>query len=524
MKILSTTLALFCISIVFAQPNYWQQQLNYKINVELLPNHKLLVGDETINYKNNSPDRLTYIWFHIYPNAYKNKKTALFKQLSKLDRKKNKTTETSFGYIDSLDFKVNGTNAKFEIDNENIDVIKLILNEPLISGDSIIITTPFKVKLPSYFSRSGYDDDEFMICQWYPKPAVYDINGWHQMPYLDMGEFYSEYGNYNVSITIPKEYVVAATGVLNDKKELEIYKSIGKQNATNKQDNPKFYPVNTDAPNLKTLVYNIENSLDFAWFADKDFIIQYDTLNIGSNVVDAFTFYHKKSHALWVNSIDYVKKATKFYSDKIGDYAYPTVQAVEGPANNSSGGMEYPTITLITSPDAEQKTLDAVIAHEVGHNWFMAMLGSNERKHAWQDEGLNSYFQFWYEAELNKYNSIFGKNIPEEMLKLPTPDFLSMFYKVILSMAPEEPIETESTNFKNSNDYGLVAYLKTASWMHIIETSIGQDKLLEAVQLYFKKHRFKHVYPNDLKQCFEEVTNKKMNLIFDLLSKKGKLL
>ena len=135
-------------------------------------------------------------------------------------------------------------------------------------------------------------------------------------------------------------------------------------------------------------------------------MIQYDTVQLSNGkVIDAFSYYHNKKSTIWNNSIDYIKDGVRKYSEWIGEYGYPVVQVVEGPKNNSSGGMEYPMITLITSPDAKVETLDAVIAHEIGHNWFMGMLGSNERAHTWMDEGLNTYFQFRYEAEKYRSNS-----------------------------------------------------------------------------------------------------------------------
>ena len=161
-------------------------------------------------------------------------------------------------------------------------------------------------------------------------------------------------------------------------------------------------------------------------------MIQYDTVQLHTGkIIDAFSYYHNKKGTIWNNSIDYIKDGVRNYSRWIGEYGYPVVQAVEGPKNNASGGMEYPMVTLITSPDAKEETLDAVIAHEVGHNWFMCMLGSNERKHTWMDEGLNTYFQFRYEAEKYRSNSIFGDAIPKDLKKMPTDEFLRVIYNVI---------------------------------------------------------------------------------------------
>ena len=146
-------------------------------------------GEETIVYKNNSPSSLDFIWFHIWPNVYKNENTTLIKQIKGDSSCSKKMENFGTGYIDELVFTVNGKPAKTEPhpNPQYIDIIKVLLGKPLALGDSVTIATPFKVQLPPYFSRSGYADGEFMVCQWYPKPAVFDKDGWHEMPYLDMG-------------------------------------------------------------------------------------------------------------------------------------------------------------------------------------------------------------------------------------------------------------------------------------------------------------------------------------------------
>jgi hypothetical protein len=506
----------------FAQNGYWQQELNYTIDVSLNDKDKTLTASETIVYKNNSPETLNFIWFHIWPNAYKDSTTTLFEQLRKDEDRKKKMEEISYGSISALAFKVDGKPAKLEAhpNPQYIDIVKLVLPQPLKTGESITIATPFKVKLPSYFSRSGFADGEFMVCQWYPKPAVFDKLGWHEFPYLDYGEFYSEYGSYKVNITLPADYVVGATGVLQTKAELDLYKSIGAKNTANRLGKPTRYSVPKTA--TKTLTYFQDNVPDFAWFADKDFVIQYDTVKLESGkVIDAFSYYHDRDSTLWNYSIDYVKDGTRNYSKWVGDYAYTVVQAIEGPKNNSSGGMEYPTITLITSPDAKKETLDAVIAHEVGHNWFMCMLGSNEREHTWQDEGMNTYFQFRYEAEKYRTNSVFGASIPEAFKKKSAEEFLDIIFNAMTSIPMDPAIETPAYKFATSNDYSMVSYLKAALWMYIIESSTSRETVDNAFKNYFSKWKFKHPQPEDMKAAFEETAGKKLDGLFGLLNKVG---
>ncbi|GAA3957495.1 hypothetical protein GCM10022246_09080 [Pedobacter ginsengiterrae] len=520
---LTILLSLISISI-FAQQNYFQQHLTYNIDVTLNDKDKSLKCAETIVYKNNSPSSLEFIWFHIWPNAYKNESTALFQQIRNDTSRKEKLKNVAYGSIDGLNFKVDGKTAKTEAhpNPQYIDIVKVLLPTALKPGDSITISTDFNVKLPSYFSRSGYAETEFMVTQWYPKPAVFDKDGWHEFPYLDMGEFYSEYADYKVNITLPSSYVVGATGVLQNADELRAYKTIGAKNTSTRAGKPTLYaPVNKS--DTKKLTYSINNVPDFAWFADKDLVIQYDTVKLASGkVVDAFSYYHNKKNTLWVNSIDYIKDATKKYSQWIGEYEYPVVQAIEGPKNNSSGGMEYPTITLITSPDAKKETLDGVITHEVGHNWFMSMLGNNERMHTWQDEGFNTFYQFRYEAEKYRSNSIFGDAIPAKIKELPADKFLASIYGALTNVPMESAIDTPAADFKTSEEYGLISYAKTALWLYILESQIGQEKFDKAFQAYFSEWKNKHPTPADFKASFEKSLGVNLDKYFELLNQKGK--
>ncbi|MCH5596951.1 M1 family metallopeptidase [Niabella ginsengisoli] len=508
---------------VFAQDKYWQQHVSYKMDVKLDDKVNTISGKEEVVYTNNSPETLDFIWFHIWPNAYKNDSTALFQQLMNDSTSEEDLSNITRGYIDGLNFKVDGKTAKTEPhSNPNyIDIIKVLLPKSLKPGASATISTDFNVKLPSYFSRSGFADGQFMATQWYPKPAVYDKSGWHEFPYLSMGEYYSEYGDYKVNITLPGEYVVGATGVLQNKDELEQYKTIGSKNATNRTGTPELYKGKSGS---KTLSYTAENVPDFAWFAEKNVVIQYDTLQLSSDkIVDAFTYYKNKPGTIWNNSIDYAKDGTRAYSKWIGDYQYPTVQVFEGPKNNSSGGMEYPMITLITVPDASKEYLDGVIAHEIGHNWFMSMLGSNEREHTWQDEGLNTYFQFRYEAEKYRYNSIFKDQVPEALKNLPVSQFQATLYNAMRQIPMTSVIDQPAANFKTSQEYGLISYIKTAMWVYQLEQQSGQEKIDAAFKEYFKEWSNKHPQPEDMKAAFEKSLGTNLDSAFNKLKVEGSL-
>ena len=509
---------------LFAQDSYWQQDLRYTISAELNEVEKSITGYEEIVYKNNSPDSLEYIWFHIWPNAYSGDSTALMKQISKDNELSKTKTETGRGSIEGLAFTVNNQAATIEPhpNTHYVDVIKILLPQPLTPGDSVTIGTPFKVLLPPYFSRSGHAGTQIMACQWYPKPAVYDAKGWHEFPYLDRGEFYSEYADFTVNLTVPSSYIVGATGTLETKEELDAYKAVGKTNSAIRKGKPALYVP--QGSKTKTLTYHARRVPDFAWFADSDFVIQYDTIRLpGGKTVDAFSYYHNKKKTGWTKSIDYIKDATKKYSAWIGEYDYPTVQVVEGPSNESSGGMEYPMITLITKPDASIEELDGVITHEIGHNWFMSMLGSNERAHTWMDEGLNTYFQFRYEAEKYRWNSFFVKTIPANVRELPFDQFQAVLYKAIHENLPmQSAMDIPADEFPSSDEYGLSSYIKTALWMYVFEATFGRDHADRAVKNYFSKWKHKHPQPEDMQAAFEEVLGEDLDNFFALTKKEGK--
>ncbi|HRO70392.1 MAG TPA: M1 family peptidase, partial [Chitinophagaceae bacterium] len=323
MKKLLAALVFPCIlQNAFCQPeNYWQQEVNYNITVSLNDREHTLTGFEKIEYTNHSPDTLHFIWFHIWPNAYKNDKTAFSDQLLE-----NGNTDFYFsdkeekGYINRLDFKVDDITAEMEDHPQHIDIIKLVLPSPLAPGKTIKITTPFHVKLPYNFSRGGHDGESYQVTQWYPKPAVYDQNGWHEMPYLDQGEFYSEFGNFDVTITVPDNYVVAATGVLQNEEEIEWLKKRAsfewepvkkriKKGGTTKTIIQEF-PVSSNG--IKILRYKQDRVHDFAWFADKRFIVSQDTCQLPSGkVVEVYSYYTSAEKKYWEKSVGFAKDAIR---------------------------------------------------------------------------------------------------------------------------------------------------------------------------------------------------------------------
>ena len=411
---------------------------------------------------------------------------------------------------------------------QHSDIVKVILPSPLAPGGKINITTPFHIQLPYNFSRGGHDEQSYQATQWYPKPAVYDRKGWHPIPYLDQGEFYSEFGNFDVKITIPDNYVVAATGELQNEEERKWLNEKMEETASFETRLYKTFPHDADwrkksmefpASSLKTktLQFVQNNVHDFAWFADKRFLFKKDTMQLKSGrVIDVFSFYTKPQYEAWRNSIQTMKDAVRTRSEWIGEYPYNVVSAVQGPAS-FGGGMEYPTITIV-SPESNEKMLDFVIAHEIGHNWFYGILGSNERKHPWMDEGINTFYDNRYSKW--KYGDKGELNYGSGSFSLRDAERLLFESKAVVKK--DQPINTEADKFTNMN-YDLVAYYKTGAWLELIEKKLGKETFDKAMQEYYRQWQFKHPYPEDLKKVLETVNGQNLDAEFALLDKKGTL-
>ncbi len=506
-----------------AQSAYWQQQVDYKINVQLNDEEHTLDGFARIRYTNHSPDTLTFIWFHLWPNAYRTDRTAFSDQLLE-----NGRTDFYFsnrgdrGYINRLDFRVNEQLAETEDHPQHIDIIKLILPRPLAPGNSIEITTPFHVQLPANFSRGGHVGQSYQVTQWYPKPAVYDRYGWHPMPYLDQGEYYSEFGDYEVMVTLPQPYVVLSTGRLESPEERAWLHNRKTPPAPVK----KIAPAGTQKPGrsttptaagprepipVKTLVFKQERVHDFAWFADKNFIVQHDTVQLGNgHIVEVYAAHLPGSAPVWKNSVPVMKEVLRSRSNWVGTYPYSICTAVEAKMG-FNGGMEYPCITSI-SPVMSEAALESVLEHEVGHNWFQGILASNERLHAWMDEGINSYYGQRFSRERSRFPTRKTRLLPTEEVLLYTRQQLRK--DAPLSLSADSSSET---------DYVLTSYVKGAMFMQLLENHLGRDRFDKGMQLYYETWKFRHPNPADLQQTLEQATGQRLDSLFALVNKTGPL-
>ncbi len=517
---------------------YFQQSVDHRIQVTLDDVQHELHGDITTTYTNNSPDALDVLWIHLWPNAYKDGNTALAQQQF---REGNLfmfwAMQRELGGIDSLDFRINGQSVAWSFDDEHTDIARMELPQPLAPGMSLTYSTPFRVKLPSgKISRLGHIGESYQLTQWYPKPAVYDRDGWHPMPYLNQGEFYSEYGSFDVSITLPANYVVGSTGDMDpaeadNARELVFLDSLALATArrvdgsafdAERFDTDEAMEFPASESRMKTLRYTQSNVHDFAWFADKRWWVLKGEVALPNSgrKVTSWAMFTPASADLWRRSLEYIEDGTYYYSKWNGEYPYNHVTAVDGTIS-AGGGMEYPNVTVIGN-SGSALGLETVIVHEVGHNWFYGILGSNERTNAWMDEGINSFNETRYFVE--KYGDNLGlagfqdRATPlMERFDLVGKSYESrdvFAYFLSARMAIDQPMQCHSNDFTSTN-YGTVVYKKTAAAFDYLRNSLGTERFDAGMQAYFDAWKFKHPAPSDLRTSLEASTGEDLSWFFD---------
>lgn len=463
----------------------WQQSSDHVIDAEIDSSLRHIKAKMKWIYHNNSPHTLNEIYIHLWPNAYRDNRTAYAKQLKRINRSEFLvSSEASKGNI-KADFKVGGTKLILKTDTLNPDLAVLKLNAPLQSGKSIEIDVDFSVRLPDLFSRSGVIGNFAAVCQWYPKPAVYDANGWNPMPYLEQGEFYSEFGTFDVSVVVPDKFTVAATG-----------NQVGFSYGNGK----KIYR------------FKESNIHDFAWFVSSSFdVANYRFPNNGDTVEISVYSDTVKSWKKSEDIISYVQKTIELYSSEIGKYPYKTCKIVLGPLK-AGAGMEYPTIALCASDAPE------VIAHEVGHNWFYGVLASNERNHPWMDESVNSYFDHKVRKQVVYFNPRSVGTDPDfyhqSLLGMTqsTPPYLNL--KLIQGNGDLQSLDLGSEDYFTFN-YSNVLYGKGPMSFEYLRQVIGEEKMIQCFRNYYSEWQFKHPLPDDMKRSFEKTCQADLSWFFD---------
>ena len=468
---------LFAGIVVHSQ--YWQQEIDYKIEVNFDDINNQYKGFQKIKYTNNSPETLRKVFFHLYFNAFKPGSEMAIRQ----DNSADKNTRFKID-IDSLDPKQQGflkvynlyQNGKLleTVDSETI--LEVELNAPLLPSETTEFSMEFMGQVPDLVRRAGKnsrDGIEYSMAQWYPKMCEYDSEGWNADPYTGR-EFHGVWGNFDVKIRINKEYTVAASGYLQNAID------IGKGYSERKKPKSKKGKVEWHfiAPKVH----------DFTWSADKNYI--HDTYP-GPNDVTLHFFYKNDPKIIdnWKKLQPYTAKMMEYFNSKVGFYPYKQYTVAQG----GDGGMEYAMMTLITG-GRSFKSLFGVTCHELAHSWFQHVLATNETKHEWMDEGFTSFISTLAEDEILEQN----KDFPMERR-------YEDYYRLALS-GTEMPQSTNANRYEYNYAYENTAYDKGAVFLSQLGYIIGKKNLFKTLQEYFNEWKFKHPRPNDFRRVAERVS------------------
>jgi hypothetical protein len=503
--------------------DYFQQEVKYFINVTLDDTRHDLNGYESILYKNNSQDTLRFIYFHLWPNAYSGNKTELAGQLMMLNGKSRLFRDPELrGYIDSLEFMVDGKTVQWDLLPGLPDICKIILSKPIIHGDSIQITTPFHVKIPSATtSLLGHNGQSYNISQWYPKPAVYDRAGWHQMPYLDQGEFFSEFGNFDVSITLPDNYIVAATGNLMSEEEKKMLDILAEETSRMKISVDKKSGFAQSSKKMKTLRYTANQVHDFAWFADKRFLVKKGIVKLpdSGREITTWIMFTPQEMPLWIDALSYADSSIYFFSKLIGDYPYDSYTAVQSVLSGGAG-MEYPGVSVI-GITKDPYLLEEVIAHEICHNWFYSAIGTDERTFPYMDESIVGSYESRYMEKRFPHKKLweiyFRKEKVADLLgadEIPVQRIEETEWLMRARTNSEQPVNLPAPDYSRV-DYNTMVYNKGAhgfTWLRLYLSDQIFDSIMHD---YYIKWKNKHPGPDDLRAQFENATGKDLSWFFD---------
>lgn len=462
----------------------------YKISAELIPQQRSVAGHIEMIYQNTSQDTLNEVWVHLWPNAYSHHHTPWARQVLSLKRLDFHDSKI-YGSIDSLSFSQDGEMLSLIISEDSPDVGVVNLKEPLLPGQTAKIETSFMLKLPKLYSRSGYDGSFYSVTQWYPKFAVYENGEWEFMSYLDQGEFYSDFASYDVKITLPTAYHLAATA----------------------------HPYIEADTTLDSITYHIQqdNIHDFAWFASRKFEVHQRHVALPSGrivLIQAYTHHPQIASRI----LDYTEATLKYMSQYVGEYPYEVYTIVEG-MSNVGAGMEYPTIATV----AGGSTLKEQVVHEVVHNWWYGILANNERQEPYIDEAFTSYYEARIIQEILNQADTTSKSkfkLSARMKKRLNLDRLPSNFEKKLAVAMQYRLNAQQPSNLHSEGYSAVnyytsIYAKGTLDIQVLEHYLGRENLDELIQAFYQKNKFKHISIQDLRSFLEKNTTQDVSWFFD---------
>lgn len=490
------------LNATFAQNTpYWQQHADYKMEVSMDVKNYQYKGKQELVYTNNSPDTLRKVFYHLFPNAFqpgsemdarlhfiKDPDGRMVNKVKGADGKEVKQSRietlkpNEIGFLKITNFKQDGAVAQTRVSGT---ILEVTLAKPILPNAKTTFTLDFDGQVPVQIRRSGRNNSEgieLSMAQWYPKLAEFDFEGWHADPYIAR-EFHGVWANFDVKITIDKEYTIGGSGYLQDKN------SIG--HGYEDEGVTVVYPKKA-----KTLTWHFiaPNVHDFAWGADKEYA--HDIVK-GPNGVDLHFFYKNtpKVAENWKQVEPLMVKVMDFYDQKVGAYPYKQYSFIQG----GDGGMEYAMCTLMLG----NGTVDGILGtatHELGHSWFQHVLASNESKHPWMDEGFTTYIE---DMAINELKG-------DKKAVNPFEGNYKAYYSLVNS-GKEQPQTTHGDRYDENRPYSISSYVKGSIFLSQLEYLIGNDNVDATLHRYFNEFKFKHPTPNDIKRTAERVSGAELD-------------
>lgn len=513
-----------------------RQVVAYRIQAQLDPEKKTVTGEETLTWRNESPDTIRELRFHLYLNAFQNEKSTFMRE-SGGQLRGDRAQKDEWGYIDIQRMRIAGgadltAGIRFvHPDDDNADdrtVMAVALPQPVNPGQSITLDIAFLSKLPKVFARTGYHDDFFMAGQWFPKIGVWEKAGdryaqqgaWNCHQFHATSEFYADYGKYDVTLTVPSAYVVGATGVEQSRTA----------DAARKQTTYRFYQ---------------EDVHDFSWTASPRFVRierQFDparavtpaeisaTAKLTGAPAEELRLKPVRMILLiqpehqWQADRHFraLENGLKWFGLWYGAYPYETITVVDPPHGaGGAGGMEYPT--LITAgtpwwPGAHEMNPEEVVIHEFGHQYWYGMVGTNEFEESWLDEGFNTY------STGKIIDQVYGpEDAPIDMLYVPVAGLLglpritseSRDRLVYLQFDKRDPVVRNAWQYRSDFSYGINSYMRPGTLLRTLENYLGAPVMARIMRAWFQRYRFQHPTTRDFEKLVNEISGRDMHWFFE---------
>lgn len=484
------TLLLLASFPALAQTAYWQQHVDYKIDVDLDVQSSQYKGHVKLTYKNNSPDTLGQVFFHLYPNAFQpnsmmdmRSRTIADPDRRVMDRIAGLSPKEQ-GYLHVKNLQQDGKTVKAE---ELETILQVRLEKAITPGGTTTFDLDFEGQVPAQVRRSGRDNREgirYSMSQWYPKLCEYDLHGWHANPYVGR-EFHGVWGNYDVTMSLDGTYMVAATGIVQNPDDV----GFGYEKAGAK--------VKKKSEGKLAWHWKAENVHDFVWAADPDY--KHVVRQVPGGPELHFFYQPGDETKEWDQLPLYTEKAFLEMNKRFGVYPYPKFSVIQG----GDGGMEYPMSTLITG-NRNLESLVGVTVHEMIHSWYQGVLATDEALYAWMDEGFTSY------AESEVMAVIMGAAEGED------PHLGSyQSYFALVTAGLQEPMSTHADHYKTNRAYGTNAYSKGELTLAQLRYVVGSAVLEKGLQRYFQEWKFRHPTMIDFKRCLEKVSGIELDWYFE---------